>query len=202
MRQQSIKRNFKRKSDANLIVSAQTVIDSLTDNDNFPTPQPTVAALTTALEDFQTSVAVAKTGGAEQKSIRDAKKIVLVDLLREEATYIELASAGDVTKMLSSGFELTKIPETIGALGKPQNFQVIPEGAGMLKLSLDGIKGAKSYQFEIKKATDAEWTVLPSSKTKLIVTDLQRGTEYIARVVPIGASDIREYSDEISAWAA
>jgi hypothetical protein len=202
MKQQSIRKNFKEKSPANLIVSAQTVIDSLTDNDNFPTPQPTIAALTTALEEFQAAVAVAKTGGPEQKSIRDDKKVILIDLLREEATYIELASAGDVTKMLSSGFELTKIPSTIGPLGKGQNFQVIPLGGGMLRLSLEGVKGARSYQFEIKKATDSEWTVIPSSKTKVIVRDLQRGAEYIARVVPIGASDVREYSDEISAWAA
>jgi hypothetical protein len=201
MKKQRIKTNFNKRPDAKLIVLCNTVITSMTDNPNFVTPQPTMADLQTALDDFTAAVAAAKVGGDETRTIRDQKKLVLADLMDKEATYVELVSNGDVAKMQSSGFELTKAPAPIGPL-VPKNFDINPEGKGNLLFSLDAVYGAKTYQFEYKKVGATEWITKSKTKSKLLVENLERGSGYVGRVVPIGSSDIQQYSNEVLAFVA
>ena len=201
MKKQRIKTNFGKRPDGKLIVLTHTIIDSMTGNTNFLTPQPTLANLATALDEFETAVSAASTGGAMQKTIRDQKKEVLAELMEKEAIYVTLVSDGDVAKLQSSGFELTKIPGPIGPV-EAKNFGMKAAGKGELKFFVDTADGIKSYQFEYKKVDAQEWIVKSSTKSKMLVQGLQRGAEYVGRVLPIGASENREYSDEITAFVA
>jgi hypothetical protein len=196
---QKILIDFSKFSNSALTIQAQTIINSLTGNLEVPTPQPTIADLQAALDDLIEATTAAETGGKEQRVIRDQKRTALIDLLKQEAIYVTMIADGDVAIMLSAGFDVSKIPSPVGPLPKPQKFVVSSPQKGWLKLSLESIKGARNYQFEYRKTADAEWTVVPSTKTRLVIQGLESAKEYTARVLPIGASEERAYSDEISA---
>ena len=62
-------------SDALLVTGAQTIVNSLTSNPDYPTPTPTLATVTTALNAFTVAIADAATGGKEQTAIKIAKRL-------------------------------------------------------------------------------------------------------------------------------
>jgi hypothetical protein len=198
-RVQKILVDYSRFTNADLIDKAQTVIDSLTGNTNIPTPQPTPAALQTAVDDLTSANTAANTGGKEEKVLRDQKRDALIALLKQEAVYVTMIANGDTAIMLSAGFDISKIPSPIGPLPKPAKFVVSSPQKGWLQASLEAINGAKNYQYEYKKVGDTEWTVVPSTKRRLVLQGLESAKEYLMRVLPIGASEERAYSDVISA---
>src|SRR5450631_2930200 len=96
-------------SDALLITDVQTILTSLTGNASYPTPDPTLAAVTTALNDFTTALANAADGGITLTSIKNDKRADLAALLRDLATYVQVTCNGDFTVFLSSGFPIQKL---------------------------------------------------------------------------------------------
>jgi hypothetical protein len=184
-------------ADALLVQFVQAVILALTGNLNFPTPQPTLPTITTALEDFQDAISAAELGGATEREIREQKREALLLLMRELAQYIQLASGGDPAKILSAGFDVNKIPSPIGPLPKPNKFKVAPFEKGMLKLSLESINGAKNYLYQYRIVTEAAWQQELSTRSRITLTGLESGKEYVCRVLPSGASEIKVYSDEV-----
>ena len=141
----------------------------------------------------------ANTGGAAQKEIRDQKRLTLIELLKQEAAYVSMVANGDVAVMLDAGFGVSKIPSPIGPLPKPVKFVVSSPREGALQLSLKKIHGAKYYQFEYKKLGDTQWSIFSSPKTKVVIEGLESVTVYVARVLPLGTSEERTYSDQITA---
>jgi len=99
-------------SDAQLIVDAQGAITGVTSNVNFATPSPTLVVMNAALNAFTVAVADAVNGGAEFTAIKNAKRAELASLLRQLASYVTITSAGDMAKLLSSGFPIQKPSRT------------------------------------------------------------------------------------------
>src|SRR6266513_5692934 len=85
-------------SDALLVTGTQTIVNSLTSNPDYPTPTPTLATVTTALNAFTVAIADAATGGKEQTAIKIAKRAELVSLLRQLASYVGVNCGGDMAK--------------------------------------------------------------------------------------------------------
>ena len=191
--------DFSKYTNSGLASKVDTIIDALTGNPEIPTPQPTVVQLQTALDDFRATMTAAEMGGKTQRELRDAQREVLVDLVKQEANYITMIANGNVATMLSTGFDVSKIPSPVGPLPKPQKFIALSVKKGILKLSVEAVNGAKNYQFEYKKQGDTEWIVVPSTRTRLVVQGMESATVYIARVLPVGASEERVYSDELPA---
>ena len=196
---QKILVDFSRFTSSDLVTKAQTVIDSLTGNPDVPTPTPTVAVLQAGVDDLMAAITAAEQGGKQQRELRDQAEEALIALLKQEAAYVSMIANGNVATMIGAGFDVSKIPSPIGPLPKPKKFQVSSPRKGWLQLSLESIRGAKNYYFQYKKAGDTEWTIVPSTTAKLTVMGLESAKEYIARVMPVGASKDRSYSDEISA---
>lgn len=198
-RPQKILVNFDQFSNSDLLTRAQTIIDSLTNNPDITTPQPTVAQLQTGVDDLTDGVTAAEKGGKKQRELRDQKRVILISLLQQEATYVSLIAQGNVAVILGAGFGVSKIPSPVGPLGKPEKFQVSSPQKGWLQLSLTRMKGASNYQYEYKKIGDTVWIVEGSQKSKIVIQGLESAKEYVARVLPLGASTERAYSDEITA---
>jgi hypothetical protein len=191
---------FSKLSDAALLAFAQAVLAAMTGNTNFPTPQPTLVVFGAAITAFEDAMAAAAGGGLMETAVKNQQRVALIVLLKQLASYVTLVSDNDEAKMLSSAFELSKDPSPIGPLAKPSNFEMKPAEKGQVKLSLDAVYGARLYQFEYKPVTATEWILIPSTSTKLMLTDLESGKEYVGRVVPLGASKIRTYSDSLTCF--
>ncbi len=200
MRKARIIINFKNNTDSDMSDFGQSVITGMTGNPDFTTPVPSLADVSTAIANFDSAKADASTGNHAAVELKNQKRQILEELLYELGLYVELQSDGDIATMRRSGFKTTKDPAPVGPLPKPTGFRVQSTGKGVIKLGLDRLQGAVSYQFEFKEATAADWSRKISSKTRLLLTDLPSGKEYFFRVLPIGTSDVREYSDEISSF--
>lgn len=198
-RVQKILVDFSKFTTKDLLDKTQTIIDSLTWNTSIPIPQPTTVVLQAAKDDLSAASTAANTGGKKDKVIRDQKQDALIALLKQEAIYVTMIANGDTAIMLSGGFDISKIPSPVGPLPKPAKFVVSSPQKGWLQASPEAINGAKNYQYEYKKVGDNEWRVVPSTKRRLVLQGLQSATEYLMRVLPIGVSEERAYSDVISA---
>jgi hypothetical protein len=197
---QKILIDFVNYTDAVLVQFVQAVILALTGNPNFATPQPTIAVLTAALDDFQAAISDAEMGGPTERAIREQKRDALIILLRQLALYIQMVSGGDVAMMLSSAMNVSKLPSPVGPLPKPNKFVVSPYRKGMLTLSLERIIGANTYLYQYRLVTEMVWQNYLSNRSKIILTGLESGKEYVCRVLPSGASDIKVYSDEVNSF--
>lgn len=200
MKKQKVLINFSHYSDSGLAAHAQSIVTAMTGNANFTTPTPALTDLATAITALNTAMTNASTGGPTTVEIKNQKRKLLEVVLRHLALYVEAECASDVAKMLSSGYKVSKEPEPVGPLPKPTGFRVQSPGKGEIKLGLDRLQGANSYQFEFKESTATDWSRKISSKTRLLLTALPSGKEYFFRVLPIGTSEVREYSDEISSF--
>ena len=68
--------------DALLATDTGSILKGMTGNANYPTPSPTLALVTTALDDFTTALANAAGGGITLTAIKNDKRAALVVLLR------------------------------------------------------------------------------------------------------------------------
>ena len=107
---------------------------------------------------------------------------------------------GDPGILVMTGFSLSKLPQPIGVLPKPQRFTAVPLRVGIVKLNLRAIYGAKSYRFEYRKKGDTTWQVVVNTKSMLMLTELESGVQYEFRVAGIGTNVERVYSDVLNSY--
>ena len=191
---------FSRYRDPEMDQKAKFIIDSMTGNPHFTDPVPAIADITTANDEYIAARSAAETGDHESVTIKNQKREVLENLLNRLALYVEANANGDEAIMLSSGFSLSKHPEPVGILPKPEHFSVRPTERGMISLNLRAIPGAESYQFEYRLAEDSQWTIEVHTASNILITGLESGKEYMFRVAAIGAASERVYSDELSSY--
>jgi hypothetical protein len=93
-----------------LIEFLRAVVQAMTDNPNFTTPNPALSELTAAVDDLEKQYLLWSNGdGMAHQPMLDAQKNVL-DLLRTLSLYVELTTGDDEAKKKSSGLMLTKDP--------------------------------------------------------------------------------------------
>lgn len=185
---------------------AASIIKSMTGNANYPTPTPTLTVVQAALGAYETALAAASTGNPEKTAIKDQKRKDLEVLLKQLGTYVQLNCKNDLGILLSSGFDAAKPATPVGILPKPENFKVESgPNPGTVKISLDKIKGAKSYCFEYTAApiTDGSiWLVKVATLRTHIIDSLSSGKQYAFRVSGIGADPTVVYSDVINRFVS
>jgi hypothetical protein len=193
---------FARFSDEKLKNQIQLVLASMADNPNFTSPSPQLAAVQEAAADFNTAWVAAKSRDLLQISEKNDQKAVLIALMKELAYYAMSVAKGSRTVLLSSGFELTKGQEPSLPLQQPSKV-VLSDGQnpGELKVSLERVKGAKSYQYEYTTDMNAEevnWVSRSGTTTGFTFTNLEIGKRYYCRVAATGSRNQMVYSQIVS----
>ena len=151
--------NFKPYADSELSIYAQSIMTAMTGNPSFPTPTPPLTDVSTAIDAFNDAMNNAATGDRAAVELKNQKRDELEDLLFRLGTYVQLISAGNTAMMLDSGFKISKDPTPIGPLTKPTGLRAIPLGKGEMKLTIDKLYGAYTYQYEYKEASATDWTL-------------------------------------------
>ena len=186
-------------SDAQLIVDVHSAITGLTGNASFPTPTPTIVAVTTALSAFQVALADAANGGTEFTSIKNAKRAELVSLMRQLASYVTTTAAGDMTKLLSSGFVYQKPTRNpIGQLPAPIAPTLKQGGtSGELYASTSPVYGASSYNWSVALASAPDKSVQTMQTTggRVTFAGWAAGQDYSLTVNAVGAAGLSDWSD-------
>lgn len=186
-------------TDAQLIVDVQSAVTGLTGNASFPTPTPTLTAITTALTAFQVALADAANGGRELTSIKNAKRAELVSLMRQLASYVTVTANGDMTKLLSSGFVYQKPNRsTIGQLPAPSAPTLKQGGTtGQLQASVPPLYGASSYNWSVALASAPDKSVqtAQTSGGRVTFDGLTPGEDYSVSANAVGAAGTSDWSD-------
>ena len=116
-----IKTSFATYTDAQVVLQAQNIVAGLTGNASFPTPEPTLETVSTAITAFTDALEAAREGSRTLITIKNTRRAELEALLRTLGAYVTLAANGDKAKLQSSLFPLAKDGEPTPPIAAPQN---------------------------------------------------------------------------------
>ncbi len=88
------------------IENARHYVTVMTGNPNFTTPTPTLASITTAVNNLETAYNAALSGGKVLTATMRDKEVILSGLLIQLSHYVEAAANGSETIILSAGMDV------------------------------------------------------------------------------------------------
>jgi hypothetical protein len=201
MAQLRITNGFEGMADLDFLGKVRFVVQQMTGNSNFSTPDPTLASVTTLANQFEQAINDAEAGGSYDKSVRDSRKEELINTMHNLSNYVLFTAKGDRLIAESSGFTIAKDPSPQPPIEKPEGLNLTDgANAGELLLLFLKVLGARSYMYQISlDPTDqTKWVTQHGTVRKNLFTGLESGKKYYVRVVAIGTGNQIVYSDTIS----
>lgn len=177
-------------------------------NANFPTPTPDLADVTTAKQELKVTATAAAFGDKRAILERNNKVVIVMDLVRQLASYVTLIANGNGAIIASSGFEVRRLPEPVPPLARPLSFEANRGShSGSAILEWKSVRGSQTYIIEVTTSdpatSDADWTTAAiTTKVKHRIENLERGKYYWYRVMAIGRKTTSAYSDVSLLYAA
>jgi hypothetical protein len=165
--------------DGELIKITRRILDSMKQSANFPNAGPLLELIEKALLDY--IVALSAAGGRDRvlASIKDDKKAILQQLLKELAYYVTQTAKGDKSLLLASGFDINadKSPSE-----KPApKLEVSLDVPGQATISIPRVSGARAYvhQYTADPLTPQSVWI---SETSLVPEHTFNGFESTAKI--------------------
>lgn len=197
-----VKLNLQALTIPEKVQKMRQIVTAMTGNANFPTPDPTLVALSDGADALEAAYNVAQAARetAKQKTdLQDAANAAANTLLTAEGNYVQSKSGGDLVKIQSAGMDVRAEAAPIGDLPAPGNVSA-SEGDhdGEIDIHWNRVRGAKSYvvQYTTTPTTAASWVNGPiATKTKATVTGLTSATKFYLRVAAIGAAGQGAFSE-------
>jgi hypothetical protein len=199
---------FTGATPAVLLGQGRTHVKMLTGNADFPTPSPTLAEVTSACDKLESATnAYNFNRGKIEKEARDVAFSDLKFLLRELGAYVQNNCKGEKDLILSTGFNVRRSNEPIGALPAPGNVRaLVTDYPGRLEVRWDGVKGRSCYEVWMTAGDpnlETGWKLVKvTPKVRFVVDDLTSNITYAFRTVAIGPEGASPVSDVAIAKAA
>jgi hypothetical protein len=191
---------FSRSADADLINFAANVIAKMTDNLAFPSPFVPLGELTDLNNGFSAALVASDNGGQAATVVKNDARLVLMNALRRQASYVQGISKHDLPKLLSSGFSAASQNSAQSQLTRPVILNVLNQFSTKLTLRITPIANARNYQVQ-KKLGEGEWedAGIFSQARRIEVGNLTPGMIYTFRVRALGGiTGYSDWSDSIS----
>jgi hypothetical protein len=193
---------FGELSDNDLSARAKYIKDQMTDNTHFPTPDPALTTVQTAISAFDAALLQARTGNRQDIVMKNVKRDELVNLVHLLGNYVLFSSKGDAAVATSSGFRIAKGPEPAPTITAPEAV-TLAEGLnpGELLLSFKKVPSARSYVYAYTAdplTADSEWQTQIGTIAKNTFTGLDSGKRYWCRVAAVGINKQMVYSDAVA----
>lgn len=183
-----------------LVTTCQRVIEKMENNPVYHNPPSALAYLKKELPEYQAALVKAKSRDKEMVSIKNDKKLMLLDLLAELAEYVTATCNDDRTSILSSGFDVTTersgLPAT--AIGTLQVEIGLP---GEATTRIKNIVGARAYMHQYTTeppGPNTLWFSAGSSYRYFTFRGLTSDRRYWFRVVAIGSGGQTACSEIVS----
>jgi hypothetical protein len=194
----TVKLNLARMSILDKVALARTVIDKMTDNPDFPTPDPTLIKLgadADTAEEAATAAAVARSASQQATSELYAAEAVLDQTITGTGAYVQKASAGVPAKILGSGLKVRNERTSITSMPAVENLSVTGgDHDGEIDGQFDPVKGARSYEIQScnDPMTSAGWLLRTAeTQSKFTIGGLTSGTRVWFRVRALGPRKIK-----------
>jgi hypothetical protein len=194
-----------RDTDVQLVNDTSRILSMMAENVAiYPSPFPTLAAITTQF----TAFAAAVNGLDRSKAStvrRDQARTTLVQGLKDLALYVQHASGGDPDRILAAGFPLQrKRGPAPGAPQAPKELRLRQSPvSGRLLARCKAVPNAKSYQWRIATAAaPTAWTTFDIVTVARFTFDaLAAGTQYVVQARAITRGGASNWSDSVAMYA-
>ncbi len=198
-----VKLELSKKNTSEKAVLGNKVVTNMTENPNFPNPNPTLDVLRTATDNMSSAaneVEAARKTVQVKMSLLSQQESIFDGVITQMGTYVDNTSNGDEAIILSAGMDIQKekspasLPDKITSVNATSG-----DSAGEIDLSWDRVNNAKSYVVETAiNATSLEWKhALISTKSKAELTGLTTGAAYQIRVAAVGSLGQGPWSDPV-----
>lgn len=195
---------FARKIDTALIAFVKNIVTLLGGlNVQYPTPSPTLAAITASVTAFETAVHDALNGGKIEIGARNAARNELLSLVRQLAAYVQGHCDADVQNIIITGFDAVRAPSPIGTLPAPQNLRLEYTGmSGELLLKFGRVNNVRNYSVQTAENANGPWEDQDlSTSTRVTIGGLTAGKVYWVRACANGTAGASEWSPATSIMA-
>ncbi|MCX6980601.1 MAG: hypothetical protein NTV08_07590 [Verrucomicrobia bacterium] len=195
--------SFARKIDTDLIAFVRNVITLMTANTQYPAPSPTLAEVTTSVNDFETAVHDALDGGKIAIATRNAARVGLLAIMRQLAAYVQGHCNADLLALIGSGFDAVRAPSPVGTLPAPQNPRLsLTDKSGELLFRFDRVNNAYNYSIQTASAATGPWEDEDlSTASRVIIGGLTPGEVVWARACANGTAGASEWTAPTTAMA-
>jgi hypothetical protein len=175
--------SFSKVKDTELGSIVQHIVNKMSNNPSFSNPIPPLATIQDAINVY--TAAQVKCGDCtkEETAAKNAARLTLEANLSDLGNYVNLVAKGDVVKLDSTGFKLSKLPQPVGILEAPSFLNVTyGNNPGEVNIEIDFVERASGYIVlyipSPAPEDNNEWYSQLFSKSKGTLTHLKRECKY------------------------
>jgi hypothetical protein len=173
------------------------------DNPSYLTPLVPLPTIVAKTSQFHLALADAAQGGTQNTATKNEIRAELIELLKQQAYYVQTACGGSLSTLLSSGYEAVSTNRTQVPLLTPLIVAIKTDITGQLGLRLKAVANARAYQAQYSE-DGLVWKdggTFPST-LRVAVSGLTRGRVYTVQVRAVGGSlGFSQWSDPQSRMA-
>ena len=192
--------NFSKLSIGAKILRIRQIVLATTGNFVYTTPSPTLAAITTAVDQLEEDQLAMTDGGTSATTIRNAQADYVMGLMNKFVAYVTITSGGDQIKIESTTLAVRKMPTVQGIMPKVLS---LAGKAGLFPgdviLKWKAVVGKKYYY--IQKSADGltNWANEgePCTKASVTISGLVTETASFFRVSAGNTVGLGPYSDPV-----
>jgi hypothetical protein len=181
------------------ITYARAIVTAMTGNAAFPSPAPTLAAVTAAIDALQIAETSALTRAKGTATVRNEKLAELVTLLRQLVRYVQNVADGNVDSGASI-IESAAIAVKKTAVRKPRVFAAASGPvSGTAKLVAPRAAGRASYEWQQSLDGGKTWvTERVTMQADTVVQGLTPGASVLFRYRPVTKKGEGDWSQPAS----
>lgn len=182
------------------IERTRLIVNSMTGNANFTTPNPALATITTAVNALEVVYNESRGRDKVKVALMRIQQKELLNIIGSLAGYVQSISEGNEAIILSSGFSVRKPRQPLGPVTAPKDLEV-EQGTqtNSLLARWKPVTGGVAYVVEISSdPMPEEKTFSPigvTTKGRFQVESLNSGEKYWIRVAAIGKEGVGPFSD-------
>jgi hypothetical protein len=182
----------------NKVLKARNTVTLMTGNASYPTPNPTLATISTAADELETAYNEAADGGKTKTAVMRSKEQELDKLMIQLTAYVQEASNGNELVILSSGLEVAAPKTPPQDLPAPQNLIAeMGTNEGEVYLRWKKVDKAKSYLLQSSADGATNWQTLNtvSTKSNAVIAGFTSGDKTWFRACAVGPKGNSPWSD-------
>jgi hypothetical protein len=200
---------FTNAPDHDVLDTAEAVSGNLYDEPIFNNPPGVVppvskADLDTAIGNLSEAIAAAEQGGPQQTADKNAKRDIVVDMLRKLAGHVQGKHENRMEVLLSSGFDAVSTSRAPIAITVPTIKDIANGNSGQLIVRVGAVRGARNYEIRFAAlgvgGAPGPWQNggLHTNSRAMLLNNLTPGTMYLIQVCAHGSgSSVSDWSDGV-----